>query len=138
VDVANWIKDWIWQKPPEKRKGETIVSVDREADLLAGYGTWAYVDVVGRGRQIEIAWFGVDTRYQAREDENGHKVAGLIYATVEAAALADPDSAADTPLTLACHVDNARGLQFWRRRGYHLIEDADLQIEKNLYYRMVR
>jgi hypothetical protein len=87
---------------------------------------------------IEIGWFGVDLRYQGVVDDDGIKVADRIYASIEQVALAHPESTPEMPFTLVCHVDNERGRRFWRRHGYVLIGDPKLQLEKEIYERMVR
>ena len=89
-------------------------------------------------RHIEIVWFGVDRAYQGRRDNAGNRVADSIYATVEAAALADMRSSEDMPFTLVCHIENARGLGFWKSHGYQVLPDPKTQVEDNIYYRMVR
>ncbi len=89
-------------------------------------------------RHIEVEWFGVDVGYQGVTDGNGQKIAGVVYASLEMAARGHADSEEGMPLTLTCHVDNDRGRRFWERRGYRLIPDPKLQIEKEIYYRMVR
>jgi ribosomal protein S18 acetylase RimI-like enzyme len=135
-DVARWIKKWIWGYEPSER-GETIIGLDSDANgLLVGYGTWKLVEVGDRGQHIEIAWFGIDSRYQGTKDDRGRSVAGLLYATVEHTARSESGDA--LPLTLVCHVDNEHALGFWTRKGYRLIEDAEIQIEDDEYYRMVR
>jgi hypothetical protein len=48
------------------------------------------------------------------------------------------DSTAVMPFTLTCHVDNDRGLRFWKRRGYEIIPDPRLALEDEIYYRLVR
>ena len=135
-DVARWIKKWIWgYELPER--GKTIIALDSDANgLFVGYGTWMLVEVGDRGPHIEIAWFGIDSRYQGAKDDHGRSVAGRLYATVEHTARSELGDA--LPLTLACHVANEHALCFWRRKGYRLIEDAELQIEDDMYYRMVR
>lgn len=108
---------------------------------FVGYGTWQHVHALGPlivERHIEIAWFGIDVRYQGRTDQSGYSLAGRLYATIESAALAHASSSADMPFTLVCHVDNQRGLAFWHRQGYRAIENADARIEDDFYYRMVR
>lgn len=109
--------------------------------MLVGYGTWSHVDAIGptaAARHIQIEWFGVAVAYQGRTDDRGQSVAGVVYASVEQAARAHPDSTEDMPLTLVCHVDNDRGRRFWESRGYRLIPDPLAQVEKDVYYRMVR
>jgi hypothetical protein len=141
-DVARWITKWIWQKPLNEHDSETLLGLDDDDDgALVGYGTWAYVSVIGGAqvdRHLEIAWFGVDVKYQGERDDDGYSIAGRLYATVESTALGDERSTADMPLTLVCHTENARGRAFWERRGYRLIPDPKLQIEDDVYYRMVR
>jgi ribosomal protein S18 acetylase RimI-like enzyme len=143
-DVARWITRWIWEDSPEKRQArqKTLIFTDEDRDgVLVGYGTWGHVEAFGvavQPRHIEIAWFGVHTDYQGVRDEHHPTVAGLLYSTVEAAAKADPGSSDDMPLTLVCHVENERGLRFWRRRGYEVIPDPKLAIEDDVYFRMVR
>ena len=87
---------------------------------------------------IEIAWFGIDVRFQGQRDDDGHSLAGRLYSTVEGTARAHADSTADMPITLTCHIDNEQGLGFWDSRGFHVIENAEMQIEDDVYYRMVR
>lgn len=138
--VTKWLREWIWGKPLE-RQPETWIAVDEDANRVAGYGTWEHVNAFGTTSMpvhIEIAWFGIDRDYQGVCDENGDKVADRIYAAVEDKALAHSDSTPDMPFTLVVHVDNDRGRKFWLRQGYTLIGDPKLQIEKNLYERMVR
>jgi hypothetical protein len=65
-------------------------------------------------------------------------VADVIYATVESAALAHPESSDDMPFTLVCHTENDRGLSFWMSQGYALVPDPKNQVEDGIYYRMVR
>ena len=117
-----------------------MIVIDQDAGRLVGYGTWGHVDAVGtrEERHIEIGWFGVDAAYQGVRDDAGNRVADLIYATVEEAALAHPESSDDMPFTLECHVDNARGLNFWQSQGYDLLPDPQHRVENENYYRMVR
>ena len=114
--------------------------IDQDAGRLAGYGTWDHLSSVGSraNRHLQIAWFGVDAAYQGATDHEDRRVADVIYATVEEAALADPRSHDDMPFTLVCHVENERGLRFWRRQGYGVIADRRAQVEDEVYYRMVR
>jgi ribosomal protein S18 acetylase RimI-like enzyme len=99
------------------------------------------VDEIGstpQPKHIEIQWFGVHSEYQGEKDDDGHSVALLIYATVEEAALAHPESQDDMPFTLACDVENAHGQLFWERLGYRVVPEPDLKVEDGRYYRMVR
>lgn len=81
----------------------------------------------------------MDQDYQGRRDDAGNKVADSIYATVEAAALADARSSDDMPFTLECHVQNERGRRFWESHGYRLLPDPKNQVaDGGTYYRMVR
>lgn len=141
IPVARWITEWIWEKPLNRR-GETIIVLDGDCDdRLAGYGTWTHVEQIGsvlQPKHIEIVWFGVDSHYQGAAFDEAHKVADVVYAEVERFAQEHPDSTPGMPLTLACHVGNDRALAFYKRTGYRLIPDPKLQIEKNLYHRLVR
>jgi GNAT superfamily N-acetyltransferase len=65
-------------------------------------------------------------------------VADVVYAEVERFAREHPDSTEDTPITLTCHIDNARALAFYRRNGFTLIPDPKLQVLREIYYRLVR
>jgi ribosomal protein S18 acetylase RimI-like enzyme len=115
------------------------VGIDAERGELVGYGTWAHVDATVDGettRHIEIAWFGIADAYQATKDSDGASIAGRLYATVEAAARRHPESVPTMPLTLVCHRDNRRGLAFWARRGYRIVNEAVL--EDDVYYRLAR
>lgn len=139
-EVTNWIKDWVWSKSQAWRD-QTLIAVDRAENLVAGYGTWSHVEAFGTEPvdiHIEIAWFGIDSRYQGLCDTSGAKVADLVYASVEQQAVADPRSTADMPLTLTCHVDNFHGRHFWERQGYKLVGPPYAEVEKNRYHRMVR
>lgn len=139
--VANWITKWIWQKPLSRPdRAQTWIALDEDTGDFVGYGTWEFVDAVGarHEKHIEIAWFGVDSRYQGETDDKGRLIADSLYATIETIARGHPDSTDDMPLTLVCHVENRRGRRFWERQGYRLIQDADAQVEKNVYHRMVR
>ncbi len=138
--MARWITKWIWEVPLSEQAAHTVIVIDQDAEKLAGFGTWAHVDAVGtrEERHIEIAWFGVDVTYQGHRDEAGHRVADRIYATVEEAALAHPESSDDMPFTLVCHVENSRGFRFWESHGYRLLPDPRDQVEDETYYRMVR
>ncbi len=141
--MGRFIKRWIWDDPPDPpdARARTLLGFDADNENVVGYGTWTHVEAFGTHpieRHIEIAWFGVDTRYQGQKDDDGRSLAGLLYATVEQDALEHPDSSPAMPFTLACHVDNDRGLAFWERRGYHVIPDPKLRVEDEIYYRMVR
>jgi hypothetical protein len=139
-EVTNWIKDWIWSKPSAWRD-RTLIAVDQAQNLVAGYGTWGHVEVFGTepvDQHLEIAWFGIDSRYKGTCDSSGAKVADLVYASVEKAAVDDPQSNAEMPLTLTCHVDNLRGRRFWERQGYELVGPPNAEVEKDRYHRMVR
>ncbi len=81
---------------------------------------------------------GVHSDYQGLSDEAGYSVAGRLYATVENDARHHQDSNPKMPFTLTCHVENERGLRFWRRRGYEIIPDPQLELEDEIYYRLVR
>lgn len=61
-----------------------------------------------------------------------------VYGSLEAVAQRHELSTPTTPFTLACHIDNDRGRAFWERHGYGIIPDPKLEIEDEIYYRMVR
>lgn len=71
--------------------------------------------------------------------ERAHTVAEVVYAEVERFAREHADSTDAMPITLTCHVENDRGLAFYRDKvGFSLIPDPKLQVERDIYYRMVR
>jgi GNAT superfamily N-acetyltransferase len=139
--VAQWIAEWIWSKP--SKHARTVIVLDDDEGALVAFGTWDFVDVALDGvisKHIEIAWFGVDARYQGRTTESSERVADVAYATVETAATSDLQATDDMKLMLECHADNVRGLAFWRRQGFQafaeaVVEDGD---ESRPYIRMVR
>lgn len=152
MPVGRWIREWIWEKAFGTR-GETIIVLDDDCDgMLVGYGTWAHVEQFGSAletRHIEIAWFGVHSDYQGVPYEgedvespatpvSTHSVAEVVYAEVERAARANERSTEEMPITLTCHVDNDRALRFYEKIGFRLIPDPKLQIERDIYYRLVR
>ena len=117
------------------------MAIDCADGLIAGYGTWTYVEAFGTepvDEHVEIAWFGVCSAYKGRSDSAGNKAADSLYAVVEQRALAEDRATPDMPFTLACHVDNFRGRRFWERQGYRLVGPPYAEIEKNRYHRMVR
>jgi hypothetical protein len=119
-----------------------VVAVDRAKDeLVIGYGTWTHVEVFGTepvDRHLEIAWFGIDKRYQGVSDPTDRKIADLVYASLEGRAFADEQSSEDMPVTLTCHIDNFRGRCFWERQGFRLVGPPHAEVEKDRYHRMVR
>jgi hypothetical protein len=141
-EVANWIEDWIWKKSLLQQRERTVLGLDRDADeAVVGYGTWEHVEVFGTepaDTHIEIAWFGIASTYKGAVDSAGAKASELLYATLEAAALAHADSNDEMPFTLTCHVDNLRGRRFWERQHYQLVGPPYAEVEKNRYHRMVR
>lgn len=117
------------------------MALDQDDDVIAGFGTWAFVEVFGTepvDRHIEIAWFGIDKRYRGAAMESGAKVSDLIYASVEQRALVDEEATDEMPVTLTCHVDNFHGRRFWERQGYRLVGPPYAEVEKDRYHRMVR
>jgi len=131
AEVATWIRVEIWQVLPELRSlTPTILAFDRgNPDLLVGFGTWCHVEALSATgeaeKQIEIAWFGVDSRYQGVATATGERCANRLFATVLADALAAEDSTDDMPVTLLCHVDNQRGRRFWMGQGFEDAADAE-------------
>ena len=119
-----------------------MVAIDQSKDqLIAGYGTWTYVEAFGTEpvtRHLEIAWFGIDKRYQGVTDPADRKMADLVFASVEGRAFAGGQSNEDMPVTLICHVDNFRGRQFWERQGFRLVGPPYAEVEEDRYHRMVR
>jgi hypothetical protein len=49
-------------------------------------------------------------------------IAAVLYATLETDAVTDEGSTPDMQLELFCHRDNGRGIAFWERMGYTVIE----------------
>jgi hypothetical protein len=118
-----------------------LVAVDQDDDVIAGFGTWAFVEVFGTepvDRHLEIAWFGIDRRFHGVTAESGARASDLVYASVERRALSDEEATDEMPLTLTCHVDNFRGRRFWERQGYQLVGRPHAEVEKDRYHRMVR
>lgn len=71
--------------------------------------------------------------------ERTFTVAEVTFAEVERFAREHPDSDDSIPITLTCHIENVRGLAFYRRKiGMALIPDPKLQVERDVYYRLVR
>jgi ribosomal protein S18 acetylase RimI-like enzyme len=89
-------------------------------------------------KHLEIAWFGVDSKFQGQAGEDGIKISDSLYAIVEQRAEADDDFTPDMPITLTCHIDNVRGRRFWERLGYRIVGPPYAEVEKNRYHRMVR
>lgn len=125
-----------WRGP---RPGErTILGLLVESDELYGYGTWKHRDIKfpdGTSEPvIDIPFFGVQAHHHGAVDPEGRKVAGVFYATLEAAArLESPEG---MRVHLACDVRNIRGHRFWERMGFR---DADrLDFDKVSYMRMFR
>ncbi len=90
---------------------------------------------------IEIAWFGIHRDYQGQDTNTGCRCADALYATVEGDARSHENSAEDAPITLPCHVDNARGRKFWLRQGFRdfqMIEGREPGEKPQKYQRMVR
>ena len=70
---------------------------------------------------IRVIRFGVRLGYKGQLDpDTGRKYAELLYAAVEQDAIASSEPV--TPIELFCDAENGRGLQFWRRRGFTLID----------------
>lgn len=131
----------MWKKPFGS-KGETIIVVDDEREeMVVGYGTWAHVEdesSVLRPTQIEIAWFAIHLDYQSTKYDEAHSVADVVYAAVERAARAHEESTDDMTITLTCHINNRRALRFYERTGFKLIPDPKLQVERDIYFRLIR
>jgi hypothetical protein len=89
-------------------------------------------------RHIEIAWFGIDNDYKGQCLPSGEKIADVLYATVEGAALADEETDADMPFTLSCDIENPRGRRFWESHDYRIVGPPYAQVEDDRYHRMVR
>jgi hypothetical protein len=112
-------------------------------DAVVGFGTWEHVKSFGTqpiDTHIEVAWFGVSSAYKGVVDDEGTKAADLLYATLEATALAHEESGGggDMPFTLTCDVDNIRGRRFWESQGFRLVGPPYAEVEKSRYHRMVR
>jgi ribosomal protein S18 acetylase RimI-like enzyme len=137
-----WLSQWIWEKKPLTRKGETVIVVDNDREgLIVGYGTWAHVadeSSVLKPLQIEIAWLAVHSEYQRTPFDEQHTVADVVYAEVERFAREHPDSLPDMAITLTCHIDNRRALDFYEKNGFRMVPDPKLQVENDIYYRLVR
>lgn len=109
--------------------------------MIAGYGTWTHVVDEGsvlKPRQIEIAWLAVHSEYQGVPYDGRHTVADVVYAEVERFACEHPDSRPDMAITLTCHIENLHALRFYEKNGFRLIPDPKLQVENEIYYRLVR
>jgi GNAT superfamily N-acetyltransferase len=153
--VSLWIKERIWAKAFGSR-GETIIVLDDDRDgSFVGYGTWKHVEdtsSVLRPLQIEIAWFGVCSDYQGvlyeeapnleaapgDRPETRYTVADVVYAEVERFAREHDDSTPDMTITLTCHIDNNKAMKFYRKTGFRPIGEPNPQVEKDIYYRLVR
>ncbi len=86
----------------------------------------------------EIAWLAVHSDYQGKPFDDAHTVADVVYAEVERFAREHSDSASDMTITLTCHIDNVHALHFYEKTGFKLIPDPTLQVEDDIYYRLVR
>jgi ribosomal protein S18 acetylase RimI-like enzyme len=108
-------------------------------DAVFGFGAWRYEQAQYPDGEtstwINIPRFGVDQRFQGARDPQGRSCAGLLYATLEADALAGPDSHDQMRIQLFCHIDNQRGLAFWRKRGFTLL---GLSKGTKVYFQLVR
>jgi len=130
VEVGEWIRRQVWQILPELREKIPTILVfdDASPGVLVGFGSWSHVEAIsssGRAeRHIELAWFGVNIRYQGQVTDSNHLCADRILATVLADALNAADSSPDMPITLLCHVDNDHAHAFFERHGFVKVTDA--------------
>lgn len=93
-----------------------------------------------REKHIEIASFGIHVDYQGQPLASGELCADHLLATVVAEALGHKDSTGGMPVTLACHVDNEKGLRFWKRHHFEKVKDVEQQAKdspNSRYQRMV-
>lgn len=110
-----------------------------EADELFGYGSWNHRNVTLDGEPsnvIFVPWFGIQHRFRGAQTSSGESAAGVLYATLEQAALGHPQSNAAKPILLDCHADNDRGLAFWESRGFEPLELVETPSGR--YHRMRR
>jgi hypothetical protein len=110
VDVADWIREWIWKKSDNwMAEHPTILLFDKdEPEKLLGYGTWAEVEARSSAgleeKHLEIAWFGVHLDYQSREADTGHLCADRMYEPLVADARSNTESGETMAITLVCEV----------------------------------
>lgn len=101
-----------------------LVAVADESGELIGYGAWIHAEADLNGDLIDVIRvirFGVGLGYKGQLDpDTGRKYAELLYAAVEQDAIASSEPV--TPIELFCDAENGRGLQFWQRRGFTLID----------------
>lgn len=99
-------------------------SIDDETGPILGYGTWLRKKIKFDGENtwaVHVPWFGIDGRYQGLRDDDGDLCADTIFATLVRHASSDTHVHAGMLLQLVCHVDNDRGLRFWKRHGFEEI-----------------
>ena len=119
-----------------------MVAFTVETEELAGFGTWKIrrdvllADQEEPASVIDVPFFGLDQRFHGEVDHEGRKLAGRLFATIEAVARMSPDVGDDMPMHLVCDVRNDRGLAFWRGRGFQDVEQ--LHFPEVSYIRMLR
>jgi ribosomal protein S18 acetylase RimI-like enzyme len=107
-------------------------------DDMVGFGCWKHRTRDDGERVIVIAYLALDQQFFGAVLPGGTKIADALYATLEADALADPNSTADMPIDLFCDTENARGITFWRRQGFEILGQTNGKARPNQYHWMRR
>ncbi len=76
-------------------------------------------------RWIRIPRFGIDRFYQGGLDDDGVKHADRLYAALEAAARAGPDTIHGMFVELFVQRENERAIRFWQRQGFQDIGTSE-------------
>lgn len=126
-EVAEYLHRKYWL-PGRPRENVLLGEAADQTPWLFGFGAWKHqvIELADETRipVVRVGYFAVDERYQGAVDQDGHKLARRLYASVEATALAHADTAPGTPMELVCHAENERGQRFWRSLGFEYFGDA--------------
>jgi hypothetical protein len=124
LEVSDFLNRKIWLKGREPER--TLIAIDEESGRIFGFGAWKHTTVELPQRPdpvevIRICYFGVDSAFKGAVDDQGRRLASVLYATVEADALSK--SADGTPIELFCDARNERGRRFWTgaKRGFQIV-----------------
>lgn len=129
-DVNDFIIRKFWL--PGRTQEETVIAFPEGRDDVFGFGAWkhTHVDLPQLDAPIpviRIVYFGVDRRFQgARDPQTEKSWAGRLYATVESAARAHPQSTAGMRIELYCDHRNDGGIGFWQSRGFVIVDPERL------------